>query len=174
MGQLNDHNHEEMDGLYTRPTLDLYLVNKYWNFLTSAPGTTKEEIEDLEKARTTLQHYEKLYSLMEYGSDLNGTLTCLDTRVSSMNPSIFLTIYRQSNHNSTEKIFEEVELALEAYYGMIEDCKDHPEWVRKIEEDIGQNMAFMFLNFDESVRDELVSNSHLYQRFDLEKQKFFK
>ena len=112
MGQLNDHNNEEMDGLYTRPTLDLYLVNKYWNFLTTAPGTTKEEIEDLEKARTTLQHYEKLYSIMEYGSDLNGTLTCLDTRVSSMNPSIFLTIYRQSNHNSTEKIFEEVELAL--------------------------------------------------------------
>lgn len=57
---------------------------------------------------------------------------------------------------------------------MIEDCKDHPEWIRKIEEDIGQNMAFMFLNFDESVRDELVSHSHLFQRFDLEKQKFFK
>jgi protoheme ferro-lyase len=38
MGQLNDHNNEEMDGVYTRPTLDLYLVNKYWNFLTSAPN----------------------------------------------------------------------------------------------------------------------------------------
>ena len=91
----------------------------------------------MEKARSTLQHYEKLYTIMEYGSDLNGLLTCLDTRVSSMNPSIFLTIYRQSSHNSTEKIFEEVELALEAYFGMIEDCKDHPEWVRKIEEEHG-------------------------------------
>ena len=80
--------------MYTRPTLDLYLLNKYWNFLTNAPDMSKEEIADLEKARTTLQKYEKLYSLMEYGADLNGTLTCLDTRVSSMNPSVFLTIYR--------------------------------------------------------------------------------
>ena len=111
---------------------------------------------------------------MEYGNDLNGILTCLDARVSSSNPSIFLTLYRQSSHNSQEKIFEETELCLEAYFGMIEDCKDHPEWVRKIEEEVGQNMAFMFLNFDESVRDELVSHSHLFQKFDLEKQKFFK
>lgn len=57
---------------------------------------------------------------------------------------------------------------------MIDDCKEHPEWTRKIEEDIGQNMAFMFLNFDESVRDNLVAESALFQRFDLEKQKFFK
>jgi len=49
----------------------------------------------LENARNQLQHYEKLYSLMEYGSDLNGILTTLDARVSSNNPSVFLTIYRQ-------------------------------------------------------------------------------
>lgn len=174
MTQLFDHNNEEQDGLFTRPTLDLYILNKYWNFLTSGPDTTKEEIADLEKARATLQHYEKIYSLMEYGADLNGILTCLDTRVSSQNPSIFLTVYRQSRHNQTDKIFNEVELCLEAYYGMIDDCKDYPEWVRKIEEELGQNMAFMFLNFDESVRDELVSHSHLFQRFDLDKQRFFK
>jgi hypothetical protein len=111
---------------------------------------------------------------MEYGSDLNGLLTTLDTRVASTNPSLPQTIYRQSSHNSTERIFEEMELCLEAYFGMIEDCKDHPEWIRKIEEDIGQNMAFMFINFDESVRDNLVAESDLFQRFDLEKQKFFK
>ena len=172
MTQFNDHNYEEQDGVFTRPTLDLYLVNKYWSFLTN--GAAKEEIADLENARTQLQHYEKLYALMEYGSDLNGILTTLDTRVASTNPSLPQTIYRQSSHNSVEKIFEEVELCLEAYFGMIEDCKDHPEWIRKIEEDIGQNMAFMFLNFDESVRDNLVAESDLFQRFDLEKQKFFK
>jgi hypothetical protein len=57
---------------------------------------------------------------------------------------------------------------------MIDDCKDHKEWVIKIEEDIGQNLAYTFINFDESVRDALVAKSHLFQRFDLEKQKFFK
>ena len=85
-----------------------------------------------------------------------------------------MTIYRSSRHNNTENIFNEVELCLEAYYGLIEDCKEFPEWTRKIEEEIGQNMAFLFLTFDESVRDALVAKSHLFQRFDLEKQKFFK
>lgn len=97
MTQFNDHNFEEQDGVFTRPTLDLYLVTKYWSFLTH--GAAKEEVADLETARTQLQHYEKLYALMEYGSDLNGILTTLDTRVASTNPSLPQTIYRQSSHN---------------------------------------------------------------------------
>jgi hypothetical protein len=32
--------------LYTRPTLDLYLAQKYWKNLTN--GMSPEEIEDLE------------------------------------------------------------------------------------------------------------------------------
>jgi len=86
MTQFNDHNCEENDGVFTRPTLDLYLLNKYWSFLTK--GVSKEEIADLENARSQLQHYEKIYTLMEYGSDLNGILTTLDTRVASTNPSL--------------------------------------------------------------------------------------
>ena len=42
MTQFNDHNFEELDGVYTRPTLDLYLLNKYWAFLTN--GAAKEEV----------------------------------------------------------------------------------------------------------------------------------
>lgn len=174
MSQLNEHNHEELDSIYTRPTLDFYLCNKYWKFITGDADISKEQISDLEKARDQLAHYEKLYALMEYGSDLNGILTCLDTRVASNNPSIPQTIYRQSRHNKIDSIFDEVELALSAYYGMIDDCKDFPEWVRKIEEDVGQNMAYTFLVFDESDRDALVGKSELFKRFDLDKQKFFK
>ena len=172
MHQFADHNHEELDGMFTRPTLDLYLCNKYWNFITA--DLSQEEVADFEKARAQLAHYEKLYSIMEYGSDLNGLLTALDTRIASNNPSIPMTIYRKSRHNQSDAIFNEVELCLDAYYGMIDDCKDHVEWVRKIEEEIGQNLAYTFINFDESVRDALVAKSHLFQRFDLEKQKFFK
>ena len=95
MAQLPDHNLEELDGVYTRPTLDLYLLNKYWKFLTSGDRSSREEIADLENARNTLQHYEKIYSLMEYGSDLSGILTVLDTRVGSNQASMPMTIYRQ-------------------------------------------------------------------------------
>ena len=47
-----DHNQEELSGHYTRPTIDLYLVNKYWHFLTKDLGET--EVADLEKAKETL------------------------------------------------------------------------------------------------------------------------
>ena len=158
--------------MFTRPTLDLYLVNRYWNFLTSDLST--EEVADLDKARSQLAHYEKIYSIMEYGCDLNGLLTVLDTRMSANNPSLPQTIYKQSRHNNSENIFNEVELCLDAYYGVIDDCKEFPEWQKKVEEDIGQNLAYTFINFDESVRDILVNKSQLFNRFDLEKQKFFK
>jgi hypothetical protein len=121
MAQFNEHNHEELDGLFTRPTLDLYLCNKYWNFIT-ADDLSKEEIADLEDAKHRLQHYEKIYSIMEYGADLNGTLTTLETRIAGNNPSMPQTIYRASRHNSADAIFNEVELCLEAYYGLIDDC----------------------------------------------------
>jgi hypothetical protein len=86
MHQFADHNHEELDGMFTRPTLDLYLCNKYWKFITA--DLSAEEIADLEKAKASLAHYEKIYSIMEYGSDLNGLLTALDTRIASNNPSL--------------------------------------------------------------------------------------
>jgi hypothetical protein len=44
-----DHNTEEIDGLYTRPTLDLYIAEKYWNFVSK--DLSKEELVDLEKAK---------------------------------------------------------------------------------------------------------------------------
>jgi hypothetical protein len=58
-----------------------------------------------------------------------------------------------------------MELILKAYYNMIDDCKDLPDWIRKIEDDIGQNIAYMATGFDESVRDEMVAKSELFQRF---------
>ena len=49
MNQMLEHNLEDADALYTRPTLDLYLCNKHWKFISK--GLEKEELEDLEKAK---------------------------------------------------------------------------------------------------------------------------
>lgn len=49
MNSMYDHNMEEIDGFYTRPTLDLYFCEKYWNFLTK--NLSNEEITDLTKAK---------------------------------------------------------------------------------------------------------------------------
>lgn len=48
---------------------------------------------------------------------------------------------------------------------MVDDCASHPEWQRKIEEDIGGCMAFMVVSMDESARDSLVELSPLFARF---------
>ena len=121
MAQLNDHNYEELDGMFTRPTLDLYLCNKYWGFITR--DQSKEEIADLEKAKQQLEHYERLYSLMEYGCDLCGIITVLETRLGSNNPSLPQTIYKKVNfsvwlinhsfsHHTTLKIKSSTRLSL--------------------------------------------------------------
>jgi hypothetical protein len=36
-----------------------------------------------------------------------------------------------------------MEKVLQAYYGLLDNCKNSPVWTRKIEDDIGQNIAFM-------------------------------
>ena len=91
-GGFTDYNHEEEDGVYTRPTLDCYYVHKYWKFITA--DLSKEEIVDLEKCKKQLENYEKLYTLFEYASDIHDALTCLETRIANNNPSNFLSVYR--------------------------------------------------------------------------------
>jgi hypothetical protein len=75
-----------MGGLFTRPTLDLHILNTYWGYLTKDLGEL--EINDLQRARDTLQHYERIYSLYEYGNDLTQAITTLEVRVTGNNPSL--------------------------------------------------------------------------------------
>lgn len=58
-----------------------------------------------------------------------------------------------------------MELILKAYYQLIEETNDLPEWRRKFEDDIGLAIHYMVINFDESVRDALVERSELFKRF---------
>ena len=102
-----DHNIEEIDHFYTRPTLDLYICDRYWNFLTK--GMSNEEIEDFKKVKSQLEHYNKIYSLMEYGNTISATMTILETRIATNNPSIPMTIYRQSPANKVEKVVAEMD-----------------------------------------------------------------
>jgi hypothetical protein len=65
MAGFYDHNAEEAESMFTRPTLDAYIVGKYWNFLTK--GLSQEEIDDLAVAKENLDHYTRIYELMDYG-----------------------------------------------------------------------------------------------------------
>ena len=75
MTQLYEYNHEDNDCAYTKPTLDLHYVQKNWSLLTS--GMSEEEIADLSEAKTTLENYEKIYTIVEYCSQMHENITCL-------------------------------------------------------------------------------------------------
>jgi len=63
---------------------------------------------------------------------------------------------------------------LEAYYGIIDDCKDYPLWQRKIQEDLGGVVSFLAIQIGEAVRDQVVERSPMFERYDMEKQIYFK
>ena len=91
-----------------------------------------EEVEDLDKAKHTLDHYEKIYNIFEYSTEITRLCNMIETRVTSNNPSFPMNIYRWSKSSSMPELFPEIEKALEAYYNLIDDCKEHPDWQKKL------------------------------------------
>ncbi|MCP3667854.1 MAG: hypothetical protein GY696_36095 [Gammaproteobacteria bacterium] len=170
--QFYEHNNIQFLGEYTRPTLDLYLCNKYWNFITK--NLSAEEIADLQKAKDQLVNYEKVYTMLEYGNDIAHGCVNLMFRQATINPTVPMTIYRGSEHNSQENIVKECELLTRAYYQLLDDCKEFPEWHKKMEEEVGEEIAFLLSTIDESERDNFVASSEAFHRFDKDKQIFFR
>lgn len=66
--------------------------NKFWGFMTKGLGPL--ELADMEEAKTKLEDYEKLYSLMEYIDELNEAMNTIETRIRTGNPTNILSIYR--------------------------------------------------------------------------------
>ena len=83
-------------------------------------------------------------------------------------------MYRKSKINNKESLFNEVEQCLQAYYDLIDDCKDYPLWERKIQEDLGGVISFLAIQMEEADRDNIIEKSPVYERFDSEKQIYFK
>ena len=79
MTQLYEYNNENALGAYTKPTLDLHYVKKNWGWLTT--GMSQPELVDFEKAKEQLEHYEKIFSIVEYASDLNEGMTVLERKI---------------------------------------------------------------------------------------------
>lgn len=145
---------------------------KSWSNNTA--GLSTEEIADLEQARDTLANYEKIYNIFEYSTHVTRMCNMLETRICANNPSIPMNMYKWSASSSIEKIFPEIEECLEAYYGIIDDCAEFPEWHRKVQKELGGTVSYLTLSIDESCRDIAVNISPIWMRFDLEKQIYFK
>lgn len=67
-----------------------------------------------------------------------------------------------------------MEQFLQAYYDLIDDCEDFPLWKRKLQEDLGGVVSFLGIQMEEALRNNIVAKSAVFERFDSEKQIYFK
>jgi hypothetical protein len=137
-------------------------------------GLSEEEVADLEKAKDQLEHYEKIYEIYEYSTMITAWANTLETRIAANNPSVPMNMYRWSGSSHMSEIFPEMEKVLEAYYDLIDDCEEYPDWRRKIEKELGSTVSYLALSLDDVNRNHAVEISEVYRRFDLDKQIFFK
>ena len=86
MTQLFEYNNEDMMCAYTKPTLDYYNLQKNWSSLTK--DLSEEEVNDLSEAKKTLENYEKIYSIVEYVSELHEGMTTLEKKIMTNNPTM--------------------------------------------------------------------------------------
>ena len=72
------------------------------------------------------------------------------------NPSMPQNIYRGCKANSPESLFKEMEMYMQAYYDLMDDCKEFPLWKRKFEEDLGGSISFLGIQMEEAIRDNTI------------------
>lgn len=123
--QLAEYN-EESQGDFIKPLLVGKAAKSSWASLSS--GVSAEELADLTKAAATIEHYEKIYSMYEHSTDLNHVMNVLKTRIDAHNSTIPLNVYRISPSISVQNLWVEIEACLQAYYDLIDECEEFPEW----------------------------------------------
>lgn len=76
-------------------------------------------------------------------------MNVLKTRIDGNNPSVPMNVYRISPSISIEALWPEIEACLQAYYDLIDECAEFPNWQRKVVKDLGGTVSYLALNLDE-------------------------
>ena len=121
--QLGEYN-KEQHGMYLEPVT--MLKNFDWSKYTT--GLSTEELADMERAKSKLENYEKIYDIFEYATELNDLMFVIESQISSNNPSYPMSVYRRSTSTSLQVVIKDIEKVLAAYYSLIDDCEGYPEW----------------------------------------------
>ena len=158
---------KDTDGAFTKP---IYIRNDFVkNWDANIKNLSEEEVADLQRAKDQIAHYEKIYNIYQYATELNEIMYTLESRIASNNPSNPLNVYRWSDSNSTSKLIPEMIEILEVYYQLMDDCKNYPDWRKKIEIDLGGTVSFLAIQLGDESRDFLVEEYPVFARFDAEK-----
>lgn len=106
-----------------------------WASLTA--GASDEELKDFEAAKDVLEQYERVYNIFEYSTELNYCVQNLELRITSNNPSVPMNLYRKSTAADPARLVAEMEQYLKAYYDLIDQCQDYPDWQKKLQKELG-------------------------------------
>ena len=126
------------------------------------------------RAKEQIEHYEKIYNIFDYASQLQDVMYTLETQIASQNPTIPFNMYRQSKSTKMENLITDIENCFKSYFDLMDDLSSNPLWVKKLEKDLGQSVSYLALTLDESSREALVLASPSFARFENEKRKYFK
>lgn len=126
---------EQSSNVYSQPMEALERGRKNWKSLTA--GLSPEELKDLENAKNTLEMYERVHEIYEYSTELNEGIQILELKITANNPVVPMNIYRQGSNTDPAKLIAEMEVYLKAYYDLIDQCKDFPDWQKKLQKELG-------------------------------------
>ena len=108
------------------------------------------------RAKEQIEHYEKIYNIFDYASELQDVMYTLETQIASQNPTIPFNVYRQSKSTKMENLITDIENCFKTYFDLMDDLSSNPLWVKKLEKDLGQSVSYLALTLDESSREALV------------------
>lgn len=103
----------------------------------------EEEKADFAEAIKKLESYQEVYNLMALGSQIHTTFTML-YRTMNQNFPTPTKAWRYSPEYSMERKLFEAEALFEVYYKLCDNVKENPEWLKKVETDLGKHISFLY------------------------------
>ena len=77
----------------------------------------------------------------------------IEAQISSNNPSYPMSVYRRSASTRLDNMIGDIENVMRAYYALVDDCQEYPEWQKKVILDLGGTVSYLALTIDDVSRD---------------------
>ena len=97
----------------------------------------------MERARSDLEEYERVYRIFDYCSELHEQIKILEYKITANEPTIPMNIYRWAPDCSVPMLLIQFEEVLNAYYDLFDQCAEYPDWQRKIRKEMGAVVSFI-------------------------------
>ena len=123
-----------------------------------------EQKKDFVKAVKALEAYEQVYQFVTLGSQIHTTFQML-YRTMNQNFPVPAKAWRYSPEYDMDKKVFEAEALFNIYFQMYDSVKENPEWIKKIQLDLGKHMNFLFGLFPKAIIEKYSKDLPYMVRF---------